>query len=114
MPAIYVIFACLSVAFYDESRYLTPVGDFYECFALVAIFYYMNLVVMPSAPRRSMSFYGGDFSALQQAVPGGDLPKYSVSTDRSYQEIRQLTLSQKTWVAVFQILPGRILLTIIQ
>jgi hypothetical protein len=78
MPAIYVIFAFLGVAFYNESRYLIPVGDFYQCFSLVALFYYMNLVFMPSAPKRSLSFYGGDIAALQQVVPGGDLTKYSV------------------------------------
>lgn len=38
----------------------------------------MNLVFMPSAPKRSLSFYGGDIAALQQVVPGGDLTKYSV------------------------------------
>jgi Organic solute transporter Ostalpha len=91
MPAIYVIFAFLSIVSYSASRYLTPVGDFYECFALVALFYYMNLVVMPSAPRRSMSFYGGDYSALQQVVPGGDLAKYSVSNTNGQNENSWLT-----------------------
>jgi hypothetical protein len=79
MPAFFTVFAFLSICFYNEAKYLLPVADFYEAFALVAIFYYMNLIVLPAAPRRTMSFYGGDVSALEQYVPGGHITRYSVS-----------------------------------
>jgi organic solute transporter Ostalpha len=114
MPAFFTVFSFLSICFYNEAKYLLPVADFYEAFALVAIFYYMNLVVLPAAPRRTMSFYGGDVSSLEQYVPGGDLARYSVSPLYTLPSFLELIRLKKTWIAVFQILPGRILLTIIQ
>jgi len=46
-------------------------------------------------PKRALSFYGGDWNKVRQVVPGGDLTKY-----------------YKIWIMVFQILPGRLILTI--
>jgi len=85
-----------AVWFYDAAKWMTPIADLYEVFALVAIFYYINNVIMPQG-QRSMSVFGSDWNTLAQYIPGGDLIRYS-----------------KTWISVIQILPGRILLTLIQ
>jgi len=96
MPGVYATFAFFAVWFYDAAKWLTPIADLYEVFALVAIFYYINYAIMPQG-QRSMSVFGSDWNTLSQYIPGGDLVKYS-----------------KTWIGVVQILPGRIILTIIQ
>jgi hypothetical protein len=79
MPSFFVIFSFFSVWFYNAAPYLGPIEDLYEAFALVALFFYMNLIILPEAPRRTLSFYGGDLSYLQQFVPNGDLSQYAVS-----------------------------------
>lgn len=38
-PAIIAIFSIFGVWFYDVAGYVKPIGEYYECFSLVAIFY---------------------------------------------------------------------------
>jgi hypothetical protein len=80
VPAIFAIFSFFAVWFYDDAAYLAPCADLYECFALVAFFYYMVQVVAPDDEKR-LSF----FSQLEvrgkdgQAVAGGSLGWFYVS-----------------------------------
>jgi hypothetical protein len=38
-PAIIAIFSIFGVWFYDVSGYVKPIGEYYECISLVALFY---------------------------------------------------------------------------
>jgi hypothetical protein len=71
VPAIFAICAALSIGLnqYQDSYYFTPLGDFYESFALVAIWYYMLAV---------LSRHGS------YEIPGGDEAWFSVCPTQYY------------------------------
>jgi hypothetical protein len=78
VPAIFAIFAFFSVWFYDEASYLVPCGDLYECFALVALFYYIISVVAPDAGSRNAFFDQLELHEHGETVPGGSLKWFQV------------------------------------
>ncbi|KAF2665005.1 hypothetical protein BT63DRAFT_82552 [Microthyrium microscopicum] len=65
VPAIFAICAALSISVnhYQDSFYFTPLGDFYECFGLVAIWYYMLAVL---SRHGSLEIPGGDRAAFSK------------------------------------------------
>jgi hypothetical protein len=83
VPAVFAIFSFFGLWFYNASNYLIPVADFYECFALVAIFYYIISVVTPNEDDDQRLAF---FSQLENrakdgsVIPGGSLQWFSVST----------------------------------
>lgn len=78
VPAIYAIFSLLSIGFYNASDYLVPVADLYECFGLVAIFYFMINVVAPNEDRDSF-FDQLELRSAGETTPGGSLAWFQVS-----------------------------------
>lgn len=84
MPGVYALFAWIAVLSYDAARFITPIGDLYEVFALVAIFYYMNLVIMPDDTRRH-NIRSGDLSYLIEVLPNVSLQTYAVSISLPHQ-----------------------------
>ncbi len=86
VPAAFAVFSFLGLWFYDASNYLIPIADFYECFALVAIFYYIITVVTPieDSNQRLEFFYKLENKAKDGSViPGGSLQWFSVRMTQS-------------------------------
>jgi hypothetical protein len=86
VPAVFAIFSFFGLWFYDASNYLIPIADFYECFALVAIFYYIISVVTPNEDNNQRLEF---FDQLENkakdgsVIPGGSLKWFSVRMPQS-------------------------------
>jgi hypothetical protein len=75
---VFSFFSLLSIVSYKASYYLAPLGDLYEVFALVAMFYYMVAVVSPDPARRDSFFDQMENVVGGRIVAGGSLAWYQV------------------------------------
>ena len=96
---VFVIFNWLALHFYGAAWALTPIAELYECFALVSIFYLFVLYVSPNEDNRESFF--DQLQAFEKKtkdpIGGGSLRWFQI-----------------TWVSVFQILPTKLAISILQ
>jgi hypothetical protein len=78
----------LGVCFYDISGYIRPIGEYYECFGLVAIYYLFMVYVTPLPNRGAHPFV--NLEQMQLTYGGASLTMYN-----------------KDWLMVLQIIPVR-------
>jgi hypothetical protein len=64
------------VWFYDISGYLRPIGEYYECFGLVAIYYLFMVYVTPLPNRDTHPF--NNMEQMQLTYGGASLQAYQV------------------------------------
>jgi Organic solute transporter Ostalpha len=77
LPAIIAVFSLLSVCFYHISGYLRPIGEYYECIAMVALFILFIRHATPDEAKTSDAFDSLDVVAANH--PGASLPTLYVS-----------------------------------
>jgi hypothetical protein len=109
VPAVFAIFSIIGLCFYRDSNYVVAIADFYEIYALVGFFYYLISVVAPDESTRLEFFQQLEITNKD----GTSTPGLQFLYVRSPKYILQRLTHQKQWLAVFQILPGRLLTTII-
>jgi hypothetical protein len=71
------IFSLFSAWFYHTAGYLKPIGEYYECFALVAIFFLFINYASPNNIRGIHPFQ--KLEILAATYPGVTLQKLYVS-----------------------------------
>ena len=57
---------------------MAPIADLYECFAVVAIFYYMITIISPDENNRESFFQQLELNDQDANLPGGGLEWFSV------------------------------------
>lgn len=78
-PFAFSVCAFFGLWFYDASEYLVPVAHLYECFALVAFFYYMIMVAAPDPDSRVEFFHNLERRGRGgKVIPGGSLKWFAV------------------------------------
>lgn len=63
-PAVIALFSVFGVWFYGSASYVKPIGEYYECFSLVAIFYlFINYATPGDVPEGAHPFFKLDIIA---------------------------------------------------
>ena len=96
---MFAIFNFFAVYSYDNSYILVQFPQLYECFALVAMFYLLVLFVTPDEGNRETYFHH-----LQRLTRHTQKPKHERGSLRWFQV---------TWVLVFQILPSKLIISLV-
>ena len=90
-PTIFAIFNFIGVLVFKTAGYLLPIAELYECFALVAVFLLLLTYVAPLSRRGQLEY----FAAMAPTAKSSSLNWF-----------------KHTWVAVFQIIPVRLITVI--
>jgi hypothetical protein len=104
-------FSIFGLCFYRDSNYVVAIADFYEIYALVGFFYYLISVVSPDESTRLEGFQQLDVQEKDGSTqPGGGLRWLYVRSLGTSNN--QANSHQRQWLAVFELLRGRIVSTV--